>query len=438
MKIHWSSLLLLLIPFFSLAQSDLLSSGPMLGYNTMKEVQIWVQTTESADVEIEYWQADKSDSLLSSDHYTTNKDEVYTAHLSLPTEPGITYKYHLLINGEEIPRPYPLTFTSQKIWKWREDAPDFDFAIGSCMYMNEPKYDRPGKPYGSSLEVLSSIASDDPDFMVWLGDNIYLREADWNSRTGIMHRYTHMRAAPEMQPLLAGTHHYAIWDDHDYGPNDSNRSYWEKRTTEEAFKLFWSNPNYNVTGKGGITGTFIWADCQFFMMDNRYHRTSPKIEGRLVLGETQKQWLFDALLYSKAKFKFICIGAQFLNDQAVHDNHAEFPEERQEIIDFIDEYKIEGVIFLTGDRHFSEVSKVTTENGTVIYDVTCSSLTAGSVDGSDEPNHNRVAGTQVNTHNYGIINVSGPYRERQVSVSFRDIHGKAFFPPILLDFNVGK
>jgi alkaline phosphatase D len=407
----------------------------MLGYNTMKEVQIWVQTTEQAQVEIEYWQVGKTDSVLTSDSHETNKEEAYTKRITLETEPGTSYEYRLLINNIEVTRTYPLTFTSQKLWRWREEAPDFNFAIGSCMYMNEPKYDRPGKPYGGDLGILTSIAEDDPDFMVWLGDNIYLREADWNSRTGIFHRYTHMRAAPELQPLLANTHHYAIWDDHDYGPNNSDRSYWGKKQTEEAFKYFWSNPNYDLDGGGGITGTFIWADCQFFLMDNRYHRSPPELDDRHILGEDQKQWLLDALLYSNSKYKFVCIGGQFLSDVAKHENHAVYARERQEIIDFIDRHKIEGVIFLTGDRHYSEISRLTTKEGVVMYDVTCSPLTSGTVNGSKDNNRNRVEGTLINGRCYAILDITGPYKERVVSVSYRDSEGKEIIPAVRLDFS---
>jgi alkaline phosphatase D len=438
MKRYLFAVIISFLPLLLISQEALLSSGPMLGYNTMKEVQIWVQTREEAVVRIEYWTSAMKDSVLSSDPIQTKKAEAYTAHLNLETEPGTKYEYRLLINDQEVKRSYPLTFTSQGLWKWREDAPEFEFAIGSCFYSNEPVYDRPGKPYGASLEVLESIAAEEPDFMVWLGDNIYLREADWNSRTGIMHRYTHMRATPELQPLLAKTHHYAIWDDHDYGPNDSDRSFWGKETTEEAFRLFWANPNYDLTRAGGITGSFIWADCQFFLMDNRYHRSSPKIVQRHVLGKAQKHWLFDALLYSEAKYKFICIGAQFLNDQPTHDNHAEFPEERQEIINFIDKHQIKGVIFLTGDRHYSEVSRLMTNNGTIIYDITCSALTAGSENGAKELNGNRVHGTQVNTNNFAILKVTGSRDKRVVSLSYKDIQGNAIFPPFSLDFGDNK
>ena len=108
--------------------------------------------------------------------------------------------------------------------------------------------------------------------MLWLGDNIYLREADWNTRTGIMYRYTHTRSLPEMQPLLASSINYAIWDDHDFGPNDADRSYHLKNTTLEAFKLFWANPTYGIVGDSGVATTFEWGDVQFFMLDNRYFR----------------------------------------------------------------------------------------------------------------------------------------------------------------------
>ena len=116
--------------------------------------------------------------------------------------------------------------------------------MGSGAYFNEARYDRSGNPYGDGYEIYSNMAKAGADFMIWLGDNIYLREPDWNSWSGIIHRYTHDRAIPELQEFLASTHHYAIWDDHDYGPNNSDRGYWNKNQTMEAFKIFWANP-YN-------------------------------------------------------------------------------------------------------------------------------------------------------------------------------------------------
>ncbi len=428
------SMIFLIAPGQILAQSDLLASGPMVGYSTMKEVALWVQTTESAQVKIQYWAIDSPEETHWTEEVTTQSDAAYSTHLIALTEPDLKYQYCLYINAQKVERPYPLKFQSQELWHWRRDPPEIDFLLGSCAYVNEPRYDRPGRPYGQKQSIFKTMAAEEADFMMWLGDNIYLREADWNSRTGILHRYSHVRAVPEMQAFLGSTHHYAIWDDHDYGPNDSDRSYWGKNMTEEAFKLFWANPNYDLAGEGGITGTFIWGDCQFFLLDNRYHRTHQNADHKEILGEAQRQWLYDALLYSKASFKFICVGGQFLSDAALFENHAVFPEERQEIIDWLDEHNMHGVVFLGGDRHSSEITKYVTGDDDVFYDVTCSALSSKTYDHKDEPNTLRIPGTSIGINNYGKISVTGALNERKLVVHFRDIEGKDIIKSTELKF----
>src|SRR5690606_13051856 len=108
--------------------------------------------------------------------------------------PGTRYAYMIRIDGEEISLPYPTFFRTQELWQWRKPPADFAFLAGSCAYVNEPAYDRPGRPYGDGYGIFGTMAAEKPDLMVWLGDNIYLREVDWNSRTGIYHRYTHSRS----------------------------------------------------------------------------------------------------------------------------------------------------------------------------------------------------------------------------------------------------
>jgi hypothetical protein len=139
-----------------------------------------------------------------------------------------------------------------------------DTATGSCAYINEAAYDRPGNPYGSEYEIFEAINESKPDFMIWLGDNMYLREPDWNSWTGITKRWTHSRSVPEMQPLLASAHHYAIWDDHDYGPNNSDRGWWNKNQTYEAFQLFWANPSYGIGDMKGGNYPIPMERCGFY------------------------------------------------------------------------------------------------------------------------------------------------------------------------------
>ena len=42
--------------FIPLHGQDLINSGPMVGYSTMQEVLLWIQTTESAKVHFEYFE----------------------------------------------------------------------------------------------------------------------------------------------------------------------------------------------------------------------------------------------------------------------------------------------------------------------------------------------------------------------------------------------
>ncbi len=412
-----------------LAQCDL-RSGPMPGHSDMLEVTIWAQTQYAQKIQLRYWEAGNTEGLRWSQPVMTQHRNAYCAHLVADqVEPGKTYQYEVLIDDVVVDFDYPLYFKTQRLWQWRTDPADFSFVAGSCTYINEEVYDRPGRPYGGGYEIFSAIRDERPDLMVWLGDNIYLREVDWNSRTGIYYRYSHSRSLPELQPLLASTHHYATWDDHDYGPNDSDRSYWLKDITLEAFKDFWANPHYGAGGTEGITGTFFWEDCQFFILDDRWYR-SPR-PGPVYFGEKQMTWLIDALRFSQASFKFICTGGQIISDAAVYENYAVFGEERNALLDSLDKYNISGVVFLTGDRHHSELSRMETADGDIWYDVTSSALTSSTAMRLEEPNTKRIQGSMIGVRNYAVLEVKGPRRERVCHLTYKNQNGETLYSYII-------
>lgn len=408
-------------------QVELLQSGPMVAYSTMKEVKVFVQATKTSILHLEYWDKKDPQVRFKTNRLPALKDNAYSVHLIADQlEPGITYSYELFINDKLIPRPYPLEFQSQAIWLWRGDAPDFSFATGSCAYINEEKYDRPGNGYGGEYQIFENIHLADPDFMLWLGDNVYLREADWNSKTGILHRFTHTRSTPEMQAMLGSMHQYGIWDDHDYGPNNSDKSYHMKKETERVFKQFY--PGLSYIFDDGITSYFQWADCEYYLLDNRTWRTPNKrtdIVDHDIIGERQMEWLLDALVNSYAPFKFVVIGGQVLSDVKAHERHFNIaPAERQALIDAIQRLKINGVIFLTGDVHHSELSKLQLENGYPLYDLTISPLTAGVAGKGAEDNTLQVEGTLVKDRSYALLKIEGKRRDRNLHISVRDSDNK--------------
>jgi alkaline phosphatase D len=418
-----------------------LQSGPMVGYEDMLEVMVWVQTKGSALVEMRYWDVAAPDVKYSSNNVYTAAPAYTAKCIADQVQPGKTYHYEIRIGKKALALPYPTTFKTQPLWQYRTDPPAFSFATGSCAYVNEAVYDRP-KPYGSNYQIFNKIFDQKPDFMVWLGDNVYLREPDWNTRTGMVHRYTHSRSLPELQPLLASTAHYAIWDDHDYGPNDSDGTWVNKEMAWEVFRDFWCNPTFGVNDQKGCTTMFQYNDAEFFLLDNRYFRTPNhcKTCERTSLGKEQLEWFIGALAASRAPFKFVAIGGQVLTT----DNHEEsafflFPAERDSIISRIERENIKGVIFLTGDKHFTELSAVKNKVGNWMYDLTSSALTSGAfADAANKTtNDYRVPGTIVAENNFAMLRFSGPRLARELAISVYNAQGKEMWTKTILpDFSL--
>jgi alkaline phosphatase D len=217
-----------------------LLNGPMLGYNSYREQALWVQTEKAAKVEFAYHPLGSGVAWLKSTAVTTKESKAFVAEVVLDNlTPGTAYEYQVFVNGKVVPKVGNQLFYTQTIWAYRTDPPNYKFAIGSCSYINEEKTDRNGKPYGADYQIFTSIAANQPKFMLWLGDNVYFRESDWTTKSGMQHRYTHSRHIPELQTLLANAPQYAIWDDHDFGPNNSDRSFINKELSKETFDLFW-------------------------------------------------------------------------------------------------------------------------------------------------------------------------------------------------------
>ena len=407
------------------AQNSLLQSGPMVGYSAYREALIWVQTQKEADVKISYQTEGEKVRFTESIRATAENDHIVKLFPSDVTY-GKEYTYKLYINDQYVERPYPLTFQIQELWQWRKDPPPFSFAIGSCAFVNEKKDDRPSKGYGDGYGIFESIREKDPDFMLWLGDNIYLREPDFLTERGIRHRNRYTRALPELQPLLGSVHHYAIWDDHDYGPNDSDRSYVNKKYAEKAFNDYWGNLNTNATGAGGITSHFLWNDVEVFLMDDRYFRDSNRSrdKDKKFLGDEQVDWLIQALTTSRAPFKIVCVGGQVISDAAVYENMATYPTARQNLLDRISEEKIEGVLFMSGDRHHTEISRMERENAYPLIDITCSPLTSGTHSQRDENNTNLVADKSFYERNFGIVKVEGKRTDRVLTLTIYNTDGE--------------
>jgi alkaline phosphatase D len=432
---HLKKLFAILFVAVSIFTKAQLVAGPMIGHTEFKTATVWAMFANTNNVPTVVYYATNSKQIQTKPFAITNN--VVTTGVATLTnlQPNTTYTYCLLAANKKDTLAKG-NVTTQTLWQWRTAPPNFSFIAGSCNYINEPAVDRPGKPYGGDSSIFLTMAKEKADFMLWLGDNWYLREVDYYSHTGVFMRPAFERRQAIFQPLLKAMPHYAIWDDHDYGFNDADKSYPLKESSVAAFKQFWANPSYGENGKGIYT-KFTWNDVDVFLLDDRYFRSNDDMPDSIngqpttkqMFGQQQVDWLKNALLQSNSNaninFRIIATGSQVLNPVSTFDCFRKYKTEYADLMNFLAATKIKGIVFLTGDRHHSEIIKVDRANGYSLYDITASPLTSGThvFGGVEKDNPFRVLGVDK-VQNYGKLSFSGDRKNRMLSIEYLGIDGK--------------
>ena len=415
-------------------------SGPMLGPVEFRTANVWIELKEGIDdVSLFYWPKSKtktSAKRIFQKKTTTSFPNIYKWQVP-QLEPGSSYQYNV-VAGKEARVIGSGEFTTQSLWQYRTDPPDFSFLTGSCAYFNDPAYDRPGKPYGRDSSIFLTMAKEaDASFMLWLGDNWYNRDVDYYSEWGLNNRPSKDRSTPVLQPLLKAMPHYAIWDDHDYGPNNADKSYVLKEASRKAFINYWSNPSYGQDGNGIFT-QFTFNDVDFFLLDDRWFRSNDEMPDSIgrkpnpakkMFGDQQMEWLKNALLLSQTnssvRFRIIATGSQVLNEFSTKDCLQHYPVEFEELMNFLGQNEINGLVFLTGDRHISSVVKRNRKNNYPLYDITASSLTAGLSKRSPvEASSPNMVSNVDDANSYSKISFTGKGLARTMAVKFLNKNGE--------------
>jgi len=421
-----------LVGFYAWTQ---LKSGPMLGPVELKTAWIWCELDRDVEVYLEYWNdrdlhKKKAWPLEKAKRFEFKACKFYLTGLDF----GTKYRYRLVVHGMH-KNDWPQgSFTTQDLWQYRKPPPDFSFLAGSCAYFNDPVNDRPGKPYGGDSSIFVTMASEPAAFMLWLGDNWYYREVDYYSNWGLWNRASQCRSSKEMQDFWKATSHIAIWDDHDYGTNNSGSEYVFKKESANVFNQYWCNPP--CPSNEGIYTRYTYNDVDLFLMDDRTFRWSDDVkdslDGKINLqkvmwGETQLKWLKNELANSRAAFKIIANGSNVLNPYNKHDCLVHYPGEYHELLRFIEQERINGILFMTGDRHHSEVVRMKLKDGYYTYDVTNSSLTSGiyKLDDLEKSNPDLIQHMLVEQNNYTRATISGPRNDRKLKIEFVDGKGKS-------------
>jgi len=302
-------------------------------------------------------------------------------------------------------------------------------AFGSCGHQDRPQ------------PVLDLVRQYKPDLFVFLGDNIY---GDTHDMDELRAKYAKLAAKPEFQRLKKDIPILATWDDHDFGWNDAGRHYPEKSLSKEIFMDFWNEPanserrkhkgiytSYMFEGKGRRVQVIL-LDNRTFRDDLRTYRGELHKDARFfyaldyyphettdstLLGETQWKWL-ETELQKPADLRIIGSGSQFSIAFNGYEAWANFPHEQQRMLNLIKKTRANGVLFITGDVHYGEISVLKEDGLYPIYDVTSSGIT--STWHFPTPNDNRIEGPIMENH-FGMLSVDWSLPDPIIKMEIIDV-----------------
>ena len=426
MKYYYSLIFILFtVCLFAQNKTPKLLSGPVIGSVTTNSAKIWIAYKGQSNNVIALFDAkNKEVKFPTKIDYIKNKKDVIAMTLSFSelrenTEYIITIKFNNTIMSDS----YRLTTLSNLPIK------DFSFIAGSCFLEWPNGFGKLFLPGAHKRIFKPMIADSTADFNLWMGDNTYLLFGQWNSYEKNFKRQLKTRTTnPLYSKYLMSRPNYAIWDDHDFGPNDCNGNFALKDTSLKIFTHFWPNESFGTSTTKGIFGNFKQYDCEFFLLDDRYYRSDEDDTTGKLLGDEQMQWLKLSLLNSKATFKFIITGSQVLNKQTEKECWmSDYPNDTKEFLNFIKNNQINGLIFLTGDRHLTRVIKDSTITSYPLYDFTISPVLSLLTKETDiELNNPQVIpGTLVQgKRNYANISITGKQNNRTCIIRDFDEYGK--------------
>jgi alkaline phosphatase D len=333
-----------IIAFWALLGTSV-THGPIISDLTQDSVCIWVKTEEPKRVAINPITPDGK----TPRHYTiltrANKDNTHYVKIT-NLKPNTRYSY--TVDGKFDDAWW---FTTRPI---KDDA--CRIAFGSCA--NELR--------GSST-VWNRINEDKETALVLLGDTPYI---DTTNLTVQRARYRIFAAVPAFAKLVSHTPLYSMWDDHDFGRNDTDGNLEGKENSRQAFKEYRLNPSFGEHGQGIYT-SFKQGPVEVFLLDARWFAGTEEENGNpTLLGKQQWQWLERSLAASTAPYKVLACGMVF--NESVRplktDYWGGYPTEYERLLKLIAKTKATGVILVSGDIHWSRLFRHDTKEA-IGYDL---------------------------------------------------------------------
>lgn len=311
----------------------------------------------------------------------------------------------------------------------KEGQPISRLAFGSCADQE------------TAQPIWEIILKTNPQLFILLGDNIY---ADTTDMKVMKAKYDRFGQMPGFRKLRKICSVLATWDDHDYGQNDAGVEFPKKRESQQLFLDFFQvSKDSPRRQQEGVYSAQIFGppgrQVQIILLDMRYFRSPLKVHGesegdpvfydpdpdpsKTFLGPAQWRWLAEQLLMP-AQVRIIGSSMQVVAEDHKLEKWMNLPKERRHLFQILQDSRATGVIFVSGDRHFGELSMMDAGLGYPIYDLTSSSLNrVGHAGKPLEPNQHRL-GLMYTGDNFGLITIDWIFSDPKITLQIHDGSGE--------------
>lgn len=379
----------------------LFPDGVAAGDVTPTGATVWVRTSTDAQVDLAvHDDIGLSGTPVFSGSASTSAATDHTAKIEVTgLQPGTTY-YYRWTSGSDV---------SQTGRFVTAPSPGSDVSFSFVYAGDSDGLPFAGPPAFNAFEVLDRARLETPAFFAYLGDTIYSdsgqEPSDATTLDEYRDRYDHNRSFAHLRNLMSATGTYAQPDDHEVYNDYDGQTVDPSRYANgwQAFHDWMPTNTSNVLGDPTCAGDprYInqrWGtQAEIFVLDQRSCRSDSAIvesvvcEGdlaptapasirtaagltpappagcidaifdpdRTMLGPVQKARFKSDLQASTAKWKIVLSELAWQQFWALpYDRWEGYGAERNEILNFIRDENIEGVVFLTTDNHaniFNEV-----------------------------------------------------------------------------------
>lgn len=218
---------------------------------------------------------------------------------------------------------------------------------------------------GSRSPVFDAIRVADPDLFVHMGD-LHYEDISGNDPSRFRRAYEAVLGSPIQAALYRNVPIAYMWDDHDFGANNSDASSPSRPAALEVYRQFVPHYPIDVDGADGIQQAFQIGRVRVILTDSRSRRHPPTRASRgSVLGPRQLEWLKGQLTAAADAPLVVWVNTVpwIAGRGAGGDTWAAYGAEREEIATEIDRLGLtRRLVMLSGDAHMVAIDDGTHSN----------------------------------------------------------------------------